>query len=122
MKILVKCLVVCLIITQSAEAEANWPNWRGPKSNGTASSGNYPVKWAPENVLWKVDIPGKGFSTPIVWEKQIYLTTGANGLDTVLAFAWSGKQIWQQQLGTEVAVCASFTRQYLTLSDLSQAS
>ena len=103
MQKLVKCLVVCLITTQSAEAEANWPNWRGPNSNGTAGSGNYPIKWDQENVLWKVDIPGKGFSTPIVWDKQIYLTTGTNGLDTVLAFAWSGRQIWQEQLGNEVA-------------------
>ena len=103
MKILVKCLVCFLIITQPATAEANWPNWRGPNSNGTAASGNYPVKWEPENVLWKIDIPGKGCSTPIVWEKQIYLTTGTEGLDTVIAFDWSGKQLWQKQLGSEVA-------------------
>ena len=104
MKILTKCLVCFLIITtQSAAVETNWTNWRGPYSNGTAASGNYPVKWEPENVLWKVDIPGKGFSTPIVWDKKIYLTTGTEGLDTVLAFDWSGKQLWQKQLGTEVA-------------------
>jgi outer membrane protein assembly factor BamB len=61
------------------------------------------VKWDPEKVLWKIDIPGKGFSTPIVCDKKIYLTTGAEDLDTVLAFDWSGKQIWQKQLGDETA-------------------
>jgi len=103
MKILVKCLAIFLIMNSTATADVNWPGWRGPQSNGTAAPGNYPTKWDPEDVLWKVDIPGKGFSTPIVWEKQIYLTTGADGLDTVLAFDWSGKQLWQEQLGTEIA-------------------
>ncbi len=104
MKILAKYLVCFLIITtQSAAAEINWPCWRGPCNNGSITSGNYPVKWEPEKVLWKIDIPGKGFSTPIVWDKRIYLTTGTKNSDTVLAFDWSGKQIWQEQLGSEVA-------------------
>lgn len=103
MRLLVGCLVVSLILTQTNTAQANWPNWRGPYGNGTAAPGSYPVTWDPENVLWKVDIPGKGFSTPIVWDKHIYLTTGMDGFDTVLAFDWSGRQLWQKQLGTEVA-------------------
>ena len=104
MKISTKCLVCFLVITiHSVATEINWPRWHGPNDNGSITSGNYPVKWDPENVLWKIDIPGKGFSTPIVWDKKIYLTTGAEGLDTVLAFDWSGKQIWQKQLGSEIA-------------------
>jgi outer membrane protein assembly factor BamB len=79
----------------------NWPQWRGPDNDGSIASGNYPVNWEPQKVLWKIDVPGKGFSTPIVWNKTIYLTTGTEGLDTVLAFDWSGKQIWQKQLGPE---------------------
>ena len=102
MKILAKYIVCFLVIaTQSAASEINWPRWRGPGNNGTITSGNYPVTWDPEKVLWKIDVPGKGFSTPVVWDKKIYLTTGTNGLDTVLAFDWSGKQIWQKQLGPE---------------------
>ena len=104
MKILTKCLICFLIITaQSAASEINWPRWRGPHNNGSITSGNYPVKWDLEKVLWKIDISGKGFSTPIVWNHTIFLTTGTNSLDTVLAFDWSGKQIWEKQLGSEVA-------------------
>jgi len=104
MKILTKYLICFLIITTlSAAAEINWPRWRGPHNNGSITLGNYPVKWDPEKVLWKIDIPGRGVSTPIVWDKKIYLTTGTKGLDTVLAFDWSGKQIWQRQLGPESA-------------------
>ncbi|MCF7955903.1 MAG: PQQ-binding-like beta-propeller repeat protein [Phycisphaerae bacterium] len=104
MKTLTKYMAFFLIITaQPAMAEINWPSWRGPDNNGSISSGNYPVNWDPEKVLWKIDIPGKGFSTPIVWGKKIYLTTGTNDLDTVLAFDWLGNQIWQKQLGSEAA-------------------
>ena len=104
MKILTKCIVCFLVIaTQSAASETNWPRWRGPGNNGTINSGNYPVTWAPEKVLWKIDVGGKGFSTPVVWDKRLYLTTGIKDRDTVLAFDWSGKQIWQKQLGTESA-------------------
>jgi len=101
---LAKCLILVLVITaQHAVADSNWPRWRGPDSNGSMTSGNYPVRWDPENALWKTEIPGKGCSTPIVWNKKIYLTTGTEGRDTVIALDWSGKQIWQKQLGPEVA-------------------
>ena len=106
MKIFVKCLCLVLFLvmaTASVGAEVNWGRWRGAFNNGNAIRGNYPVKWDVENVLWKIDIGGRGHSTPIVWDKKIYLTTGAKDLDTVLAFDWSGKQIWERQLGTESA-------------------
>ncbi|MDP7638193.1 MAG: PQQ-binding-like beta-propeller repeat protein [Candidatus Hydrogenedentes bacterium] len=91
-------------VSASAKPEdVSWPRWRGPNDDGSARPGNYPVTWDPEKVLWKVEVPGRGYSTPVVWNKRIYLTTGANGSDTVLSFDWSGKQVWQQQLGPEVA-------------------
>ena len=103
MKIFVKCLVLFLVMAGSSvgAAEDNWGRWRGPDSNGSAVRGDYPVKWDVENVLWKIDVGGKGCSTPIVWDKKIYLTTGVNDQDTVLGFDWSGKQIWKRQLGAE---------------------
>lgn len=105
MRILVTCLTLYLIVIAlpSAVADANWPRWRGPNCNGSVTSGHYPATWDPANVLWKTEVPGKGFSTPIVWDEKIYLTTGAEGQDTVLAFDGTGQQLWQRQLGPEVA-------------------
>jgi len=100
---LVAAMMLLSVQTTIASDNGNWPNWRGPDNNGSITSGNYPVKWDPETVLWKIEIPGKGFSTPVVWNKKIYLTTGTEGLDTVLSFDWSGKQLWQKQLGSEIA-------------------
>lgn len=56
---------------------AHWPNWRGPNLNGVADqAARPPLEWSPtKNVAWKVAVPGKGISTPIVWGDQIILTT-----------------------------------------------
>src|SRR5262249_48051230 len=51
---------------------------------------------------WSAPLPGKGCSTPIVWDKQIFLTAPINGMDAALAFDWEGKAVWQRTLGTEL--------------------
>jgi len=89
-------LVVCFA---TAAAEGNWPRWRGPHDNGSVEGGSYPVKF--EKVLWQAPLPGKGCSTPVVWNQRIYLTAPANGLDGVLAFDWSGRPLWETTLGSE---------------------
>ena len=51
-----------------------WPQWRGPLANGVAPHGSPPLEWSEtKNIRWKVEIPGEGFSTPIVWENKIFL-------------------------------------------------
>jgi len=58
----------------SAESEKYWCQWRGPYANGVALAGNPPVEWSEnKNVKWKVEIPGKGHATPVIWGDQIIL-------------------------------------------------
>jgi outer membrane protein assembly factor BamB len=83
------------------EASENWPHWRGPNDNGSTSQGSYPVRWDATNVLWKAPLPGKGCSTPVVWDKRLFLTAPVNGQDAALAFDWQGKVLWQRTLGAE---------------------
>jgi outer membrane protein assembly factor BamB len=53
----------------------NWPQWRGPLGTGVSPSGNPPVEWSEDNnVRWKVELPGRGHSTPIIWGTRIFLT------------------------------------------------
>ena len=60
----------------SATQEEHWPQWRGPLATGEAPTGDPPVRWSEsEGVRWKVEIPGRGHSTPIVWGDRIFLTT-----------------------------------------------
>jgi hypothetical protein len=47
---------------------SNWPGWRGPEGTGVSAEKNLPLKWSTnENVRWRVDLPGRGNSSPIVW-------------------------------------------------------
>ena len=58
-----------------AQGDAHWPQWRGPFFNGMAR-GDAPTVWSDtKNIKWKVEIPGRGFSTPVIWGDKIFLTT-----------------------------------------------
>ena len=71
-------LIAILFVTvnPSSNSEKYWPQWRGPVANGVAPLANPPLQWSEEkNIRWKIEIPGKGNSSPIVWGDRIYLTT-----------------------------------------------
>lgn len=66
------------IFSQSKDSKykKNWPQWRGPNENGVAPMGNPPIEWSEtKNVKWKIEIPGKGHATPIIWEDKIFVQT-----------------------------------------------
>ena len=60
-------LAICLGFALFARADDNWPQFRGPAALGVAENANLPDTWsATQNVLWKQDVPGGGWSSPIV--------------------------------------------------------
>lgn len=81
---------------------ARWPAWRGPQSSGSTSGGSYPAGWQDgENILWKVELPGAGCSTPAVWNEHILVTCPVDGQDALLDLDWSGRVRWQTSVGPE---------------------
>jgi len=118
-------MALCCLLAPASLAEANWPCFRGV-SCGVVEDQVLPVSWTTtENVAWKVDILGKGWSCPVVWGDRIFLTTVASeghveeakkGLyfggerqkasaDThhwiVYCFDWnSGKILWEKTVHT----------------------
>jgi len=94
-------LLVSLVASSMAANPEAWPSWRGPDSTASRETGKYPIKWDATNVLWKVALPGKGSSTPIVHHQRIYVTAPADGEDAVLAFDLKGARLWQTKLGDE---------------------
>jgi hypothetical protein len=57
-------------------ADRYWAQWRGPDATGVARHANPPVEWSEtKNIRWKVEIPGRGSSSPIVWGDRIFLLT-----------------------------------------------
>jgi outer membrane protein assembly factor BamB len=73
-----------------------------PKGDGVATGKSYPTRWSKtENVAWKVELPGKGSSTPVVWGDQLFVTCGVAGKNTVLCLDRQGKTLWTAAVGTE---------------------
>jgi len=72
-------VILLLVTIAQTRADENWPQFRGLESRGIAHAEALPVRWsATENVEWKVEIPGRGWSSPIVWGDRVFLTTVIN--------------------------------------------
>ena len=66
------------------DAANYWPQWRGPLSTGVAPQADPPLEWAENrNIRWKVALPGKGHSTPIVWADRVFITTAVPSGDAL---------------------------------------
>lgn len=80
----------------------DWPNWRGPQGHGVAAAADYPIEWGPKkNVAWKVVLPGRGSSTPIVSGEHLVLTCPNEGQNEVICLDRSGSKQWSQTVGAE---------------------
>lgn len=65
-----------VLLSSMFAAGDNWPEFRGPSGAGHSDSSGLPRMWGEsKNVVWKTPIPGRGWSSPVVWDQQIWLTT-----------------------------------------------
>lgn len=98
---LMSCLLGVPAWSATSLLASSWPSWRGPHGNGSTPAGSLPVKWEVGSLPWKVELPGKGSSTPIVVRDQILLTSPSEGQDAVLAYDLAGRLKWSTRLGPE---------------------
>lgn len=99
---LILILLMYLCSTNALQAaELNWPSWRGPDSTGSIAGGKFPRNWSTDNVAWKTPLPGKGCSSPIIWNRQIFVTSPVDGNDAVMAFDAGGNILWKTTFGKE---------------------
>lgn len=97
---LISFLIFCLVLVPSVKAQqtddapSDWSSWRG-KDHGSVEGEGFPEALDPENnLLWKVALPGKGCSTPIVSGGSIYVTAPADGRDALICLDSKGEQQW----------------------------
>ena len=90
-------------------ADRYWPQWRGPLGTGEAPKAKPPLEWSEQkNVRWKVEIPGRGKSSPIVWGDLVFVTTAVpadrNSQEfVVLAYGRADGQVrWRKTVRTLV--------------------
>jgi len=68
--------IFVILFAYSPLAFANWPDWRGPTGDGRSDATDLPLKWSEtENIAWKTPVHDLGYSTPVVWDDQVWLTT-----------------------------------------------
>ena len=59
-----------------SDAQRFWPQWRGPQANGISTTANPPLEWSEtKNVRWKIELPGRGSSSPVVWGDRLFITS-----------------------------------------------
>jgi outer membrane protein assembly factor BamB len=83
--------------------ETEWPQFRGPTGQGLSAAVNVPVEWSAEShVAWKVAIPGRGWSSPVLSRGRLYLTSAVGDGDTTLHAlcldASDGHVIWDTEV------------------------
>ncbi len=79
----------------------DWRSWRGPLGNGSVEQGSYPVKFGADKYQWRAELPGRGCSTPILLKNAIFLTSPADGKDSLLCYDFDGSKKWQTVFDAE---------------------
>ncbi len=76
----------------------NWPSFRGQDSRGIAGGTDYPTEWdgaSGKNIGWKIEVPGKGKSSPVIWGDKIFITGARDKICEVYCIdKASGKILW----------------------------
>ena len=81
---------------------ADWPCWRGPDGLGVSAEKNLPVQWSKDkNIAWKLALPGKGASSPIIVGDRVYVTaqTSDDGLHVLAIDHKRGELVWDREIG-----------------------
>ena len=94
-----RIILTALLLTASTLTgiAANWPAWRGTGGSGICRETKLPLRWSTnENVRWRVALPDRGNSTPIIWGERIFITQSVASRRTVMCFdRRDGKLLWQ---------------------------
>lgn len=85
----------------AAPEAGHWPQWRGPTGQGISLARDLPIEFGPsQNLLWKVELPGKSAATPALWGDRLFVSS-PDGEDLYLyCISTGGKILWRQQVGT----------------------
>src|SRR5690349_23689069 len=92
-----------VLLTSHAE---NWPQFRGPAGQNISNEKNLPLHWnSQSNILWKTEIPGEAWSSPIVWQDRVFATTATESGESCRALALdrkSGRILWNKEVFRQV--------------------
>ncbi len=102
-RLLTVATCVCFVLAGGAAFGENWPQWRGPRLNGSTGQSGLPESWNMDGRnVWNTPMPGPAYSTPVIWENRVFVTSLDSETDELLAFcvdASAGEVRWQKVCG-----------------------
>ena len=93
----IACTVICSLLLSSRVFAQEWTRFRGPNGQGMSSATTVPVTFAPSDYNWRVELPGIGHSSPVLWGSRIFVTSAEEdkGKRHLLCLnAADGKNLW----------------------------
>jgi outer membrane protein assembly factor BamB len=105
---------LALAFTAAHAADLDWPQFRGPTGQGLSDATGVPTEWSDtQHVAWKVEVPGKGWSSPVLSHGKLYLTTAVGdagsgiSLHALCLDAKDGHTLWDTEIFTPDPAAAS---------------
>ena len=89
----------CLWVGAAETPGDTWPRFRGAGGEGLGSATNLPVQWDGSKPLWKSALPGRGHSSPVIWNRRVFVTSGdeKDGARFVVCLGTAdGKMLWER--------------------------
>src|SRR6059036_681661 len=93
------CILTLAVITVASSSAQEWTRFRGPNGTGISEAKTIPTRISDADLNWKVELPGTGHSSPVLWAERIFLTsTGdkAGGLSVLCLDAKDGRLLWRR--------------------------
>ena len=94
---------LCVILGSHVAAGQHWARFRGPNGCGESEATTVPVQWTPRDYRWKVELPGPGHSSPVVWDDRVVITSAredGENLSVLCLATADGTTIWSRTMAT----------------------
>lgn len=94
-------LLTTILLPAFAANAGNWERFRGPNGTGSVADKDVPVKWTEANILWKIPVPGRGNSSPVIWGNRLFLQTASDDATQRSLLCYdtaNGKVVWTRSV------------------------
>src|SRR3954451_21509949 len=97
-----RLLLAIPLFCASVSPAEDWPRFRGPTGQGISTDQSPPTRWSEtEHVAWQAEVPGEGWSSPVVWGDRVFLTSATDGgasCHVICCERPGGKTVWDVPL------------------------
>lgn len=93
----VAILLIATALPSSPAAAQEWTRFRGPNGTGQSDTMTIPTRWTDEDYQWRVELPGIGHSSPVIWGERVFVTSAVPETaqqNVICLDSNSGRTLW----------------------------